>query len=65
MEFEVIDDRTDVSASDEAQARAVWKAALLRQLADDIVGGTFPAGDAQDSRRLQINPAVFALSVHP
>lgn len=65
MEFEVIDDRGDVSASDETQARAVWKAALLRQLADDILGGTLAAGDAQDSRRPQIDPAVFALSVLP
>jgi hypothetical protein len=65
MEFEVIDDRGDVSASDEAQARAVWKAALLRQLADDIMGGAFPASDGQDSRGPQIDPAVFALSVLP
>lgn len=65
MEFEVIDERADVSASDESQARAIWKAVLLRQLADDILGGTFPASDAQDSRRPQIDPAVFALSVLP
>lgn len=65
MEFEVMDDRGDVATSDEAQARAIWKAALLRQLADDIVGGTFTASDIQDSRRLQIDPAVFALSVLP
>jgi hypothetical protein len=65
MEFEVIDDRGDVLASDEAQARAVWKAALLRQLADDIMGGILAASDGQVTRRSQIDPAVFALSVHP
>lgn len=75
MEFEVMDDVAEYSASAEAGARAVWKAALLRQSADDIVRGTTAASDEGVARRLvdakqgsgtlRIDPAVFALSVHP
>lgn len=75
MEFEVMDEVAEFSASAEAGARAVWKAALLRQSADDIVRGAAAASDEGVARRLvdakqascasRIDPAVFALSVHP
>ncbi|MGC3968463.1 MAG: hypothetical protein QM775_14125 [Pirellulales bacterium] len=67
---------TGLIAGDETQAKAVWMAALLRQAADDLLGGAAPAdafehlgGSFEEiiaaNACPQINPTVFALSVHP